>query len=134
MDEAENTTGGTSTTDAAKDADRAAAVEMRANAEKTMNELKSGGIGGIFSFDKMYFPVIARWLFIIITVIIVIFGVLGVLGSLVNILPGNIIPGIVGVIVSGIGMILWFIFTRVWFEMLLLGFKIYDELKAIRQK
>ncbi len=62
-----------------------------------VNELKKMDKGSFFNFDKLYFPTVARYIFIIICIVLAVLGVVGVIGSLVVLFSGKIIGGLLGV-------------------------------------
>lgn len=122
------------TASSSADAARDAAMNLVGDAGKDMDEIKGMGIGGFFSFDRFYFPIFARYLFIVMV------G-LGILGILVGILVGVVtmfktgfLAGLFGIIGSIIFGILGIIFYRFLFETMLLGFKIYESLEKVREK
>ena len=111
-----------------------AAGKLRQDAEQAMGEIRSRGVMGFFSFDGFYFPVIARCLFIILFILAVIGIVLGVIGGLVSMVSLNFIGGFIAMIGSVVGGILGIIGLRIWFEMLMVAFKINENLEKVRDK
>ncbi len=116
--------------DAAKDA----AGKLKQDAEQALGEIKSRGIMGFFSFERLYFPVVARYLFIILFALIVIGVILGVIGGLVGMVSVGIMWGLSSIIGSLIMGAIFIIGLRIWFEMFVVGFKINENLEKIRGK
>ena len=75
-----------------------------------------------WSFRKMITPVVIQALFILGLVLVVI-------GSLMTMFRGGFAGFIAGLFALVIGVIMW----RVYCELLILLFRIYEELKAIRE-
>jgi hypothetical protein len=132
MDEANDPKSKESTASAAAAEAKDAALKVKAEAEKAFVEIKGRGVGGFFSFDHMYFPIVARYLFIVLCVLSVLGIVAGVLGGLVSIFTVGFFAGLsmmFGAVVFGIFGI---IFMRLWFEMIMLGFSINENVRALR--
>ena len=115
--------------EAAKDA----AKHLMGEAEEAIREIKGRGIMGFFSFDTLYFPIIARYLFIVICVFSVIGVLFGMLGGFVS-MATSFVAGLTMVIGSIIAGLMTIVGTRIWFELILLGFKINDGIQEIRAK
>ena len=128
MDEAENKTESGETGAAVKQA----ANQLKDEAQKAAAEIKGRGIMGFFSFEHLYFPVVARYVFIILCVLSVIGMVFGVIGGLIAIISTGVGAGIGMMLAAVIGGVFGLIFLRLWFEMVVVGFSINDNLKAIR--
>ncbi len=127
MDEADNKG---SVGDAAKDA----AENLKRDAEQALGEIKGRGVMGFFSFERLYFPVVARYLFIVLFILIVLGIVLGVVGGLVSMVTFSVISGISAIFGSIITGAIFIIGLRIWFEMFVVGFKINENLEKIRDK
>ena len=119
--------------DAAAEA-KDAAKNIAGDAEKTLNEIKGMGLMSFFSFDRMLFPLVARYVFIILCLFSILGVVLGVLASFIAIFTTGILTGILGVV----GSVLWgaigLVFTRFWFEFMLVGFKINENIQLLREQ
>ncbi len=111
-----------------------AARDFKQDAEKTITELKGRGIKGFFDFKFMYFPIIARYVFVV-TVILSVLGMgMGVLGGLSVMVSTGFINGLLAIVFAIVGGVFGILFTRIMFEMILLGFKVYETLQEINRK
>lgn len=111
-----------------------ASEAVRRDAEKAYGEVRGRGAMGFFSFDFFYFPIVARYLFIILVILSVVGIFFGVLGGVLTVVTGKVLNGIgvmVGAVVVGVAGIF---LLRLWFEMFLLGFKMYEGIKNISDK
>ena len=111
-----------------------AAEALKEDAKKTLDDIKGRGIMGFFSFEHMYFPIIARYFFILICVLIIIGTSLSAVLGLVAMFGGAIGSGIGAIVGSVIFGAVGLLGVRIWFEMLLLGFTINRNLESIRDK
>ena len=136
MDEAENTTPEPANADnsSASDVAKEAANQMKEEAEKALGEIRGRGIMGFLSFDHLYFPIIARYIFIIVCIVSVIGIVFGFLGGLIALFTGKISAGIGAMIGAVVFGFLGLIGTRIWFELIILGFKVNENLEKILAK
>lgn len=116
------------------EAAKAAAANLLGDAGKDMNEIKNIGIMGFFSFDRFYFPIFARYLFIAIVALGVLGIFLGIIGGFVTMVKVSVLSGVLGVFASIIFGIVGIIVYRFLFETILLGFKINENLEKIRDK
>ena len=86
-------------------------------------------LGEMFSFDKMITPVIIQVIYILGLIVNAIAALVALIGSFTT---GSATGILVGLIVSAAILVLGSLMIRVYCELLILAFKIYDELKAIR--
>ncbi len=121
-------------TSSAADAARDAAKDLKDDAEKAIGEIRGRGMKGFFNFEFMYFPIIARYVFVVIVILVIIGMIFGVLANLAALVGTSIIGGIIGIVMTLIGGGLTILFTRISFEMILLGFKIYEEVREVNRK
>jgi len=118
----------------ARDAAAEAARALQNDAKNTLNDIKKQGVMGFFSFDTLYFPKIARFVFIVVCILSVIGMALGVLGGLVAMAQGNLGAGMGGIIVSIVGSLMWMVGLRIWFEMMMVAFKINGNIEKLLEK
>lgn len=111
-----------------------AAQQLANETKETLNEFKRLGPMSFFSFDRMFFPVIARYVFIFICALVLLGAVLGVLGGLVAIVSQGIVAGIGAMIGSVLFAALALIGVRFWFEFVLVAFKINEAVQEMRNK
>ncbi len=96
-------------------------------------QLKKMDKGSFFNFDKLYFPFIAKWLFLLGLALIVISGIFMILGGLAAIFTAGVLSGL-GVIVGAIIYVVVSAFLlRIWFEFILVLFNINDAVQDIRE-
>ncbi len=129
-DEPHAKTTGEAISDKAKEAARQFADET----EQTLEEFKHLSLLSFFSFDRMFFPVIARYVFLFIVAIIAIGALFGVLGGLASFVSVGLLAGIGTIIGSVLFAVLALIGVRFWFEFLLVAFKINEAVQEIRKK
>ncbi|MDR2391433.1 MAG: DUF4282 domain-containing protein [Planctomycetota bacterium] len=110
------------------------ACELGKDASEALREIRKRGVSGFFRFDKMYFPVIARFVFVLKCVVIALMAVAGALGGVVTMLGGSILAGLGVIVVSIFGGIIVLIVVRISFEMFLIAFNINENLEAIGGK
>jgi hypothetical protein len=89
----------------------------------------SMNFGELFSFDKMITPVIIRVIYILGLIANAIAALVALIGSFTT---GSATGILVGLIAAAAILVLGSLMIRVYCELLILAFKIYDELKAIR--
>lgn len=94
--------------------------------KKDMQQFKQMNRGSFFKFDKLYFPIIARWLFIVAVILIALGTVVGFLGSLVGM-------QLLGAIFALIGGLISIVAVRIWFELILVVFNINDAVQELRE-
>lgn len=111
-----------------------AAEKLRQDAEQAYGTIRERGLMGFFSFDHFYFPVIARYVFIAFCILGAVGMLLGVLGGILAVVTGNILAGIGAMIGSVVGCAISLFAIRLWFELFLLGFKIYEGVKKMSDK
>jgi len=114
----------------AAEASRAAANEARAEMERAYSQIKGQGLRGIFSFDTLYYPMIARVLWIISLVLLALFVVIMIIGGFAK----GIGAGIAGLIFIPLIGIFYAIMIRVWFEFMIVLFKINDGIQELVRK
>ncbi|MCL1999861.1 MAG: DUF4282 domain-containing protein [Planctomycetes bacterium] len=114
------------------DAAKNAAGNFKQGAEQAIDEIKSRGAMGIFSFEHLYFPAIARCLFIILFILVGLGVILGVIAGLATMVNVGVIYGFITMISVILSGVLGLIGLRVWFEMLIVAFKINESLEKIR--
>ena len=111
-----------------------AASELGNDADKALGEIGGRGFLGFFRFDKMYFPVIARFVFILKCAVIALAAVVGVFAGFANMLGGSILAGLGVIVFSILAGAITLIVVRIWFEMFLIAFTINENLEAIKKK
>ncbi|MDR1519095.1 MAG: DUF4282 domain-containing protein [Planctomycetota bacterium] len=103
-------------------------------AKKALGEIKGGGLAGFFNFDRLYFLAVARVLFMLVCALILLATLAGLLGGLIAMVGQSVLGGlgvIAGALIFGAVSLLA---ARVWFEMLVVAFRINENLEAIRDK
>lgn len=98
-----------------------------------LGELRKMDKGSFFSFDKLYFPTIARYLFIILCIFVAVGAIIGVLAGFAALFTTGFLSGL-GVIIGSLiyGVVVIF-FLRIWFEFVLVMFNINDAVQDIRK-
>ena len=135
MDEAESKAGETvRETVADKSTVQSDAAELRAEAEQELRRMKSIGFRGLFSFDTLLFPKIARVLFFIYCVLLAIGLAVGVLAGLAAMIGQGLFAGLAIIVAAVISCVIMFVATRVWFEIVLVMFKLYESVDEIRRQ
>ena len=97
-----------------------------------LNDLKKMDKGSFFSFDKMYFPTFARYLFIIMCALIGIVGIIGVLFGLYSMFAVGFFSGVSMILTGVITSVVMIVAMRFWFEMVLVIFSVNDAVQDIR--
>lgn len=136
MDESENKekSVGAAAVDVAKDAAvvaKNAAKSLAGVAGKAFGAAKDMGPSSFFSFDKPYFPHIARPVFIVICVVAAIGAIGGVLSGFAGIFTSGVFTGIYKMIASLVCGGLTIILTRFAFEFMMVAFKISKHIDKI---
>ncbi|MDR1613368.1 MAG: DUF4282 domain-containing protein [Planctomycetota bacterium] len=85
-----------------------------------------------FKFDKLYFPMIARFLFMALAAVILLSGAVGVMVSLVSMFTAGFLSGLFGIAASAAYAVVAVFFVRIWFELILVVFNINDALQEIK--
>lgn len=98
------------------------------NTERTLKMLNNFNLKNLLNFDVMLFPRVARICYIVLAVISVLFGVGLIMRGIDSPWGGGLL------VLSGLfTMILAPLFIRLWFEMILVVFMIYEYLRDIRK-
>ena len=103
--------------------------QMGNDMKKDLGELKKANAWSFFSFDRLYFPVVARYFFILLCILSVVFYVIGIGSALFT---QGIIAGIGAAVFGVIMLAIGLFFMRIWFELILVSFNIHDAVKDIR--
>lgn len=96
------------------------------------DEAKNFGRHSFLRFDRLYFPVIARPLFMILCAAVAVFGVIFVIIGIAGVFTIGMWHGL-GVIAGAIVCTALAAFLlRMWFELVLVAFNMNDALQEIR--
>ena len=100
-----------------------------------LEELKKGGFlsNFLFGFKKLYFPAIARFLFILAWVIIALVGAAGCVFGLYTMITASFGMGLIFIIGVAVYVIMLIFMIRIWFELILVLFTINDAVQDIRK-
>lgn len=109
------------------------ASELRADAEKTLEQISGHGFRDIFNFDKLIFPSLARIVFVAFTVAMVLLGLLGVAAGFAAMPEVGFFGGLASVFAAVITTVFMVILARIWIEIVLVAFKINDGVQDIRK-
>ncbi len=112
---------------------RDTAEQMRSETSKAVEDLKSGGLPALFSFEKMYFPRLATVLFMAYVIIVAFIGIIGFIAAL-STWPEEM--GFWGWL-YGVGMsictpIFLIVMGRIWVEIVMVAFKINEGVQDIK--
>ena len=107
-----------------------AANKFKAEVQETMQQLKGGGLFSIFSFDRMYFPIIGRILFTIVSIAMIAMALIMIVANFTN----GIGQGIGGLIGIPIMTFLMWLYMRIIFEVLMVAFKINEGIQDLNRK
>jgi hypothetical protein len=97
-----------------------------------VDEVKGIDKSSFFKFDKLYFPMIARFLFLLAVAVIVFFGAVGVIANLVAMFTVGFFSGLIGMVASAVGAVVGIFVVRIWFELVLVVFNINDAVQEIK--
>jgi len=111
-------------------AGKEAAKEMKAEAERAMNEIKNAGLAGFLGFNTLYFPIIAKVLWIILIVL----AILGMLVMIVASFFQSILDGIFSIVLVPLFGCFMLLQMRVWFEFMVVAFRINDGIQQMNEK
>ena len=114
----------------AAEAGKAAANEAKAEMERTYAQIKGAGLRGIFGFDALYYPIIARILWIVAFILLVL--LCG--GFIIAGFSKGIGAGIAGLIIIPIFGLFYAVMIRVWFEFMIVLFRINDGIQELVRK
>ena len=92
-----------------------------------------GGGGGGFGEFATFRTLVAPRVIVILFWVIIAFLILGILGAIVVSFFGGAMNGIVMLILAPIFGILYFLFIRIGFEMMIIQFRIYEALKDLKK-
>lgn len=98
-----------------------------------LNEVKGMGAASFLRFDKMFFPIIARYLFIALCILLLLGGVAGLIGAIVSIFTTGILAGLFLMVAVVFYVAISLVFLRIWFELILVGFSINEAVQEIRK-
>ena len=108
------------------------ASEMSNDFRNDMNALKSMDKGSFFNFDRLIFPSIAKWLFILLSVLIAVVGICFFVAGFIGLFTTGFAAGLGIMVFAVIYTILSILLTRIWFELVLVMFKINEAVQDIR--
>jgi hypothetical protein len=85
------------------------------------------------SFDKMVSPLIIKVVYFLLLAVVIISGVLGILSSFWALFHGEFLTFLGGLFTGILLLVLGCVGVRVYCELLILAFRIYDNLVEINQ-
>jgi hypothetical protein len=102
--------------------------------EKAMPD--KGFLGALFdlSFSEFITTKLIRILYILLIIVVVIGLVVGLISSLVTMFTrGGFLTGLLGLIFTPIGALIWVIMARVWMEIIIVVFRIAENTSDLVQ-
>lgn len=107
--------------------------DLRADAEKTLQQIKGHGFRDFFNFNKLIFPDLARIIFVAFTIAMIFMGVLGVVAGFASMSELGFFAGLAGVAGAVVTSVFMIVLARIWIEIVLVAFKIHDGIQDIRK-
>ncbi|MCD8140394.1 MAG: DUF4282 domain-containing protein [Planctomycetaceae bacterium] len=96
------------------------------------DETRQGGWKRLFSFESMFFPVIARYVFMVYVVLVLLVGVAGVFAAFSLMARIGFSDGMFELFRYIVGVVLLVLGGRLWLELVMVVFKIHEALQDIR--
>lgn len=127
MDEMDPNSAGQSDTDVPRSAN------AETEAEKFAREVRQGGLRSLFTFDIMYFPVFAHYVFLAFVVLVLLVGLAGIVAAFTTMAKVGFSDGMYSLLQSVAMVVVLIVGGRLWIELAMVVFKINEAVQDIRQ-
>ncbi len=107
--------------------------EVESGAERFTREMREGGWRSLFTFDAMYFPVFAHYVFVVFVILVLLVGLGGIVAAFSVMARFGFSDGMYSLLQSVAMAVVLLVAGRLWIELAMVVFKINEAVQDIRQ-
>ena len=107
--------------------------EAETGAEWFAREMRQGGWRSLFTFDTMYFPIFAHYVFVVFVVLVLLIGLGGIVAAFSVMARIGFSDGMYSLLQSVAMAAVLLVAGRLWIELAMVVFKINEAVQDIRR-